>query len=129
MNRGLDRRVGGLAESANGGIFHREADLVEKRDLLGYAANRFSAGDSVQRLFLADSSHAAGNALPAGLIAEERCDTDENVGHVDAVVEHDNDAGAERRLGGACALERERHVELVRSDENARRAAEQNRLY
>ena len=44
------------------------------------------------------------------------------------VVERHDDAGAERRLGGARALERERHVELVGPHEDARGAAEQDGL-
>ena len=36
--------------------------------------------------------------------------------------------GAERRAGGAGALERQRHVELVGPDEAAGRAAEQDGL-
>src|SRR4029078_4723009 len=128
MDRRLDRGVGGLAKPADRRVLHGETDLIEKRDLLGYAAECLSAGDSIQCLLLANGADAARDTLAARFVAEERRDAQQNVRHVSAVVEHDDHAGAERGLRGARALEGERHVELVRRDEYTGRAAKQNRL-
>ena len=62
-----------------------------------------------------------GHALPAGLVAEEGRDALQEARQVDAVVQHQHDARAERRLGLARALERERQVELVGPQEAAGR--------
>ena len=90
VDGGFDRGVGGLAESADRGVFHGEADLVEESDLLGYAAEGLSAGDSVQCFLLPDGPDAAGDALAARFVAEEGRDAKEDVRHVGAVVEYDD---------------------------------------
>src|SRR5512132_1309079 len=107
MNRRLDCRVRGLSETADRRIFHRHADLIEQRDLLSYAAEGLSAGNSEKRLFLPDCADATGDALPARLIAEERGDAQQDLRHIHRVVEGDDDSGAKRRLRGARTLEGE----------------------
>ena len=63
-------------------------------------------GEPMQRLLLAHGSDAARHALAARLVAEERGDAQHDVGtRSTLVVEHHHDAGAERRAGGARALE------------------------
>src|SRR6185503_14018004 len=74
VNRGLDRAVRGLAEPADGRVLHRQPDLVEQRDLVLHAADRLLLRDPVQRLLLTHRADAAGHALAARLVAEERRD-------------------------------------------------------
>ena len=92
------------------------------------AAARAPRDEARERLLLAHRADAAGHALAARLVAEERRDALQEARQVDAVVEHEHDARAERRLGLARALERERQVELVGAQEAARGAAHQDRL-
>ena len=80
-----------------------------------------------QQLLLADAADPARDALAARLVAEELGDPAERVDEVGGLVEDHDHARAERRAGGPRRLERERHVERVRADEDARRAAEQDR--
>ena len=87
------------------------------------AAARAAVLQSVQRLLLAHGADAAGHALAAGLVAEERGDAQHHVAQVHGVVEHHDHAGAQRGVGGARVLEREGQVELVGTDERARGAA------
>ena len=82
----------------------------------------------VQRLLLADGADAARDALAAGLVAEEPRDPQHDVDQVHRLVERHHDAGAERVPARARVLEREPDVEIVRRDEAARGAAEQDRL-
>src|SRR4051812_4620222 len=128
MDRRLDRRVGGLAESADRRIPHRCADLVEERHLLRYAAEGLSAVDSDERFLLSYGADATRNALPARLVTEEAGDAKQDLREVDRVVERDDHARPERGLRRPHALECQRDVELVRSDEHACRASEQYRL-
>src|ERR1700710_244774 len=83
VDRRFDRRVGSLAESADRCVLHGQSDLVEQCHLATYAADRTTAGDSMQRLFLTHRSDAARHALAARLVAKERCDAAENLRHVD----------------------------------------------
>ena len=100
----------------------RSAHLVARR------ADRAAARGAVQQLLLPHGADAAGHALAARLVAEERGDAAQRCRQVDGVVEDHDDARAERRAGRARALEGQRQVELVRADERARGAAEQDRL-
>src|SRR5262249_59656118 len=97
MDRRLDRGVRRLSEPADRCVLHRQADLVEERHFLWYAAERPSAGDSIKRLLLTNGSHAAGDTLTARLVAEERRDAKEDLLHVHRVVERDDDARSQRR--------------------------------
>ena len=54
---------------------------------------------------------AAGHALAARLMPEEFGDARKGVAEIGRVVEHHDHAGAERRVGGPGAFERQRHVE------------------
>ena len=80
-----------------------------------------------EQLLLADAPDPARHALAARLVAEELGDPPERVDEVDGLVEDHDHARAERRPGGPRRLEGQRHVERVRPDEDARRAAEQDR--
>ena len=92
------------------------------------AADRPARDEAGERLLLAHGADAAGHALPARLVAEERGQPHQQPRQVDRLVEHHHDARAERRLRFACALERERQVELVGPQEAARRAAHEDAL-
>src|SRR5436190_698014 len=77
-----------------------------------------------EQLLLPHGADAARHALPAGLVAEELRDAPQVRDHVDALVENEHDARAERRADLARVLEGQRHVDLVRGDEGAGRATE-----
>ena len=80
----------------------------------------------MQRLFLAHRADAAGHALAARLVAEERRDAAQQIAQVDGVVDHHDDAGPERGVGRARVFVRQLDVELVGPDERAGGAAEQD---
>ncbi len=80
-----------------------------------------------QQLLLADGPDPARDALAARLVAEELGDPAERVDQVGGLVEDHDHARPERRAGGPSRLEGQRHVERVGPDEDARRAAEQDR--
>src|SRR3954470_14127959 len=128
MNRGLDGRVGRLSESADRSIPHRHANLIEERDLRIDTAERLADGDAMQCFLLAYRAHTTGYALPARFVAEKRRDSTQDRRHVHAIVKHEDNPGTERGLGRARALEGERHVEVLRTDEDTRRATEKDRL-
>ena len=81
-----------------------------------------------EQLLLAHAPDPARDALPARLVAEELGDPPERVDEVDRLVEDHDHARAERRPGGARRLEGQRQVERLRPDEDAGRAAQQDRL-
>ena len=81
-----------------------------------------------ERLLLANGSDAAGHALAARLVAEERRDAHQHPRKVDRIVHHQHDARAERRLRGADVLEGQPQIELVGPHEAAGGAPEQDRL-
>src|SRR5262249_41808957 len=87
-----------------------------------------AARETVQRLLLAHRADAARDALPARLVAEELRDAEHRVDEVRVLAEHHHDAGPERRLRLACAIEREQEVELIGPEERAGGAAEQHCL-
>ena len=124
----LDRRRRRLAQAADRGVAHRLGEVGEPGELAVHRVERRPAGEPRQQLLLADGPDAARDALAARLVAEERGDPPQRVGEVGGLVEHHDDARAERRAGRSRALERERRVEPVRPDERARRAAEEDRL-
>src|SRR5207244_9776893 len=72
--------------------------------------------------------HAARHALPAGFVPEEGRDAEQQVVEVHRIVDHQEHTGAQCRLRGARALERERHVQLVRPNEDAGRTAQEHGL-
>ena len=76
---------------------------------------RLSRDETGQRLLLAHRADPARDALAARLVAEERGDAHQEPRQVDGLVEHEHDPRAERRPGRARALERQRHVEVVRA--------------
>ena len=61
------------------------------------AAERRAREQARERLLLAHGADAAGHALAARLVAEERGDAHQHARQVDRVVEHEHDARAERR--------------------------------
>ena len=86
-----------------------------------------AGGEARQQLLLADGPDPARDALAARLVAEELGDPAERVDQVGGLVEDHDHARAERRAGGPRRLEGQRHVERVGPDEDAGRAAEQDR--
>src|SRR5207248_3084674 len=98
------------------------ADLTSSR--LSYCAGR----EPVERLGLSDRADAAGDALPARLMPEERRDAHRDVPQIRLIVEEHHHARTERRSGRASTLDRERHVELLGRHEYAGGAAEEHRL-
>src|SRR5439155_13978803 len=114
------RRRGGrqLAETADRRVTHHRDEIVEARPLVLDAAEQTTARDAVEQLFLTDGAHAARYALPARLVAEERGDAHEHIGHVRALVERNDGADAEPRRV-------QRLVELVAGENTSRGAADQ----
>ena len=82
----------------------------------------------MQRFLLAHGPDAAGDALAARLVAEELGDAEHGVDEIRPLAVDDHDARAERRAGVTGALEGERQVELVGSQERAGGAAEEDGL-
>ena len=123
------RRQRGLAEAADRRVPGDRADVGQQRELgRGRARRGRRRAQPGHQLLLADGADPAGHALAAGLVAEEPGDPAQQVRHRDGVVEHQHHAGAEGRARRAHPLEGQRHVERVRADEHAGRAAEQHRL-
>src|SRR6185436_1124619 len=127
-DRRLHRARRRLPETADRCVAHALADLGDERELGRDAAARLAGPQARECLFLPHSADAARDALTARLVPEEPGDAHEERGKVDRVVEHEDDARAERRPRGARALERERHVEVVGPEEPTRGAAHQDGL-
>ena len=128
--RRLDRRRRGLAEAADRRVAHRLPDLA-----------RAARSSSSREPSGCDPAPAAPAAPPGGRVPTRHgthCphDSSRKNGAIRRsvstrsalLVEDQHHARAERRAGGARRLERERQVERRRPDEDARRAAEQDRL-
>jgi hypothetical protein len=129
---GLDGGGRGLSQPADGRVAHGLAELVEQPQLLRRRSARVTRParrKAREQFLLAHSPNAARHALAARLVGKELCDAPQHVRQVRRVVEHQDDAGAERGAGLACAFEGEGHVERIRPDEDPRRAAEEDGLH
>ena len=99
----------------------------EERQLLVPWPDARPGREPRQQLLLAHAPDPARDALAARLVAEELGDAPEGVDEVGGLVEDHDHPGAEGRPDGAGRLERQRRVEDLRPDEDAGRAAEQDR--
>src|SRR6185295_6248783 len=115
-----------LSEAADRGVLHGPRHLVEQGELLRHRAQRPSRGDARHELLLPLRPDAAGNALAAGLVAEEGGDAADGVRDVRALVEDHDDSRAEGSADRARALEGEWRIQGVGPDEESGRAAEEN---
>ena len=125
------RRLGGadgrLAQAADRGVAGDHGDVIQQREFPLGRSDRSAAQQPSEQFLLAHRPEPARHALPAGLVPEEPGDPPEQIGHVHGVIEHQDDAGSQRRADRAHTLERERGIQRVRSHERARRTAEQHR--
>src|ERR1019366_8396217 len=84
--------------------------------------------ETLQRLFLADSPNAAGNALAARLITKESSDAVKNFAQVRGVVKEHDDTRPQRRTHRLCTLQGERRVQFFWRKKRSCRAPQQNGL-
>src|SRR5262245_3200111 len=124
----LDGARGRLAEPADRRVAHALPDLADQRQLVVHRPARRPRPQPGERFLLANGADAAGHALSARLVTEERGDAHQRSRKVDRLVEGHDDPGAERRARGTGTLDRERDVELVGADEPSRGAPEQDGL-
>ena len=92
-------------------------------------SERPAGGEAREQLLLAHRPDAARDALAARLVAEERGDAPEGVREVGRLVERRSRRRSPSVAPAArVALEGQRQVQRVRADEDARRAAQEDRL-
>ena len=91
-DRRFDRARRSLTETADRRVAHALADLGDHCQLLLDAADRLAGDEPRERLLLAHGADAAGHALAARLVAEERGEAQQQPRHVDRLVEHEHDA-------------------------------------
>jgi hypothetical protein len=80
-----------LPKSANRGIAHHLSYFLQQGEILFDRACGLPAHETVQEFLLTHSTHATGDALPAGFVSEKGCHPQQNIFQIDLVVEeHDH---------------------------------------
>ena len=110
-----------MAEAADRRVAHHLRQVGEQPALCAAAGRQ-----PLQRFLLAHRTDPARYALAARLVPEELRDAARDVDEVGTGRERHHHAGAERGAGGARVLEGQRQVEMLRPDEAAGGAAEQD---
>src|SRR5271163_1154870 len=81
-----------LAEAADGGEPQRVGKLVNQGEIVRGAVALRPSGEEVNQFL---RTHAAGNAFPAGFVAEKLCGVERHVQHARVFAANDDRAGAE----------------------------------
>src|SRR5450432_594315 len=124
IQRGFERARSGLPEPADRSVPHGLPHLAQHPDFFRDGTERPVTNKPLQRFLLANHAAAAGNALAAAFLAEERGDSEKDLLQIDAVIERHDDAGAERRSDGARAFECQRRIQFRGCFFSARGATE-----